>query len=458
MYRELSPLLDELRAELQSTLPDTGLAVDRERLLDAYVERFILYIGADISNNTITAVALDSSGEVLASLDKCVNEPKGFAHFRSWVEHLRTSAGARIVVVAAESTGVYYEEFWRYLARDTNYARTLYNPRTTAHMAEVTSVKVRDDITDAYLLAEQIRLGSTPESHPHQDEDLLIGRDCARIVRGISKEVNRKKNQLKALLRTFNPALYRALPGAKLYSRVGIALLRHYPFPQDIVAAGQRNLETLLAENGRGDASTLEAAAILKSAKACYGRPGRREVTRLRINDLLDDIQNLKRRKRSYLKLGYGQIETRPETPLLRAVYGAGPSITLGLISESGDASRFRNGDQLASFLGLTTSKHVSGTSLYVTKGITKQGSPVGRYAAVKLADFLRRNVPQYTDMYNRIKARKPPRKGHFVALVAIARHFVSNVLYDMLIHHRPFFTNVEDYRAYRRTRLKQGA
>jgi hypothetical protein len=34
--------------------------------------------------------------------------------------------------------------------------------------------------------------------------------------------------------------------------------------------------------------------------------------------------------------------------------------------------------------------------------------------------------------MYQRIKGRKPPRKGHFIALVAIARDFVSNVLYDM--------------------------
>ena len=51
--------------------------------------------------------------------------------------------------------------------------------------------------------------------------------------------------------------------------------------------------------------------------------------------------------------------------------------------------------------------------------------------------------------MYNRMKSRKPPRKGHFVAL---ARDFVTNVLYDMWRHQRPFFLEVEDYRAYRKT------
>jgi len=52
--------------------------------------------------------------------------------------------------------------------------------------------------------------------------------------------------------------------------------------------------------------------------------------------------------------------------------------------------------------------------------------------------------------MYQRIKARKPPRKGHFIALVAVARDFVSNVLYDMWSNQRPFFVEVSDYRSYR--------
>jgi hypothetical protein len=40
------------------------------------------------------------------------------------------------------------------------------------------------------------------------------------------------------------------------------------------------------------------------------------------------------------------------------------------------------------------------------------------------------------------------------VALVAVARDFVTNVLYDMLTNHRPFFIEVEAYRKYRQQRL----
>jgi len=67
------------------------------------------------------------------------------------------------------------------------------------------------------------------------------------------------------------------------------------------------------------------------------------------------------------------------------------------------------------------------------------------------VAQHLSQRVPRYQAMYQRIKQRKPPGKGHFIALVAIARDFVSNVLYDMWLNQRPFFMEVSDYRAYRR-------
>ena len=66
------------------------------------------------------------------------------------------------------------------------------------------------------------------------------------------------------------------------------------------------------------------------------------------------------------------------------------------------------------------------------------------------MALHLTRYVPHYQAMYKRIKNRKPPRKGHFIALVAIARDFVTNVLYDIWRYQRPFFLEVGDYRAYR--------
>ncbi|MDY7079823.1 MAG: hypothetical protein SXV54_23310 [Chloroflexota bacterium] len=51
--------------------------------------------------------------------------------------------------------------------------------------------------------------------------------------------------------------------------------------------------------------------------------------------------------------------------------------------------------------------------------------------------------------MCQHIKNRKPPRKGHFVALATIAHDFVANMLYDAWSYQRSFFLEVKDYRAY---------
>lgn len=451
MYRELLPLYQSLKEELRATLPLDQMAVDPDKLLDAYIDRLILYVGVDTANKTLTAVATDARGQILDSLEDFASEPDGFERFRAWVEGLKVKHGARIVVVGAEAGGIFYEEFWLYLEDRTDYARVLYNPRTTEHMGEVLSKRVRDELIDAYLLSQQLRLGSTPECQPCRDEDLLFGRECSRIIRDIAKETNRKKNQYKALIRGFNPALYRAFPGHQLYHKAVLALIQECLFPEEIVATGVEKVTALLSQNSRGRFGQAHARALVEACQTCYARPGRREVVRQRVLELLEDIQRLEKRKKSYIKMGYAKIEDRPVTQNIRQIQGAGPIITLALVTEIADPHRFPDGGHMASFLGITTSKHISGTTLHRSKHITKEGSPNGRYAVIKLADSLRRYVPKYQEMYQRIKSKKPPRKGHFPANVAVARDFVTNVLYDMMINQRPFFVDVEDYRAYRR-------
>ena len=67
---------------------------------------------------------------------------------------------------------------------------------------------------DAYALAEQVRLGSTPEVVLSEDSDLLAARFCSRAARDLAQQTNRKKNQLRSLLRAYNPALSHVFRGA----------------------------------------------------------------------------------------------------------------------------------------------------------------------------------------------------------------------------------------------------
>jgi len=451
MYRELQPFREALSKELKASLFPAAAGVDPNKLLQTYLDRLTMYTGVDVADQTFTVLAMDAGKEILGSLEGCANDPDGFQRFVTWARDLRDQHGLRIIAIAGETAGIYYWALWDFLGEQPDVARVLYNPRTTEHMGEVLSKKVRNDLVDALLLAEQLRLGSTPEVLLQEDADLLTARYYSRAARDLAQQTNRKKNQLRALVRAYCAPLSRVFPGSKLHHPAVYALLQEYLFPDEFAQAGDEALAAILTAHCRDAFGLAEAHQLVEACQQALTRPVGRDAIRHLVYGYVEDITTFQQRKTFYLKAGYSLIETRQETKLLRTVKGAGPSNTLALVSEIGDVSRFPSGAYLASFLGLTTSKHISGTTLYSSKRITKQGSPNGRYAAVNVAQHLSQYVPRYQAMYQRIKGRKPPRKGHFIALVAIARDFVTNVLYNMWCYKRPFFLEVEGYRTYRR-------
>jgi len=450
MYRELQPFREALSRELKASLFPAVAGLDPNKLLETYLDRLTMFTGVDVADHTFTALALDASREILGSLEGCPNQPAGFERFMTWARDLRDQHGLRIIALAGETTGIYYWALWDFLGEQSDVARVLYNPRTTEHMGEVLSKKVRNELVDALLLAEQLRLGSTPEVLLQDDADLLTARYYSRAARDLAQQINRKKNQLRALLRAYCPPVCQVFPGAKLHHPAVYALLQEHVFPTEFVQAGAEALTTILTTHCRDIFGSAEAEQLLAASRQAISRPIGQDAIHSLVRAHIQDITTFQERKALYLKAGYALIEDRQETELLRTVKGAGVSNTLALVSEVGDVARFSSGEHLASFLGLTTSKHISGATLFQSKRITKQGSPNGRYAAVNVAQHLTRYVPRYQTMYQRIKGRKPPHKGHFIALVAVARDFVTNVLYDMWRNQRPFFVEVSDYRSYR--------
>jgi transposase len=451
MYRELQPFRKALSEELKASLFPAVAGVDPEKLLETYLDRLTMYTGIDVADQTFTVLAMDAGREILGSLEGCTNDPDGFQRFVTWARDLRDQHDLRIVAVAGETTGIYYWALWDFLGEQPDIGRVLYNPRTTEHMGEVLSKKVRNELVDALLLAEQLRLGSTPEVLVQKDADLLAARYYSRGARDLALQLNRKKNQLRALLRAYCPPLGQVFPGSKLHHPAVYALLEEYLFPDEFVQAGAEAIAAILTTHCRDAFGLAEGQKLVDASKKTLVRPVGRDAIRHLVQGYCKDITTFQQRKSFFLKTGYTLIEKRQETKFLRTVKGAGISNTLALVSELGDISRFPSGECLASFLGLTTSKHISGATLFHSKRITKQGSPNGRYAAVNIALHLSHRVPRYQAMYQRIKGRKPPRKGHYVALVAIARDFVTNVLYDMWRNLRPFFLEDEEYRKYRR-------
>ena len=113
----------------------------------------------------------------------------------------------------------------------------------------------------------------------------------------------------------------------------------------------------------------------------------------------------------------------------LQQLPGIGPVLAAIIVAEIGDIRRFRRPGQLCSWAGLTPRHRESDTK--VARGhITKQGSPILRWAMVEAIQRLPADTP-VRDIKDAIIARRG-KEARNIAKVAAARQLLTCVFYAM--------------------------
>lgn len=118
---------------------------------------------------------------------------------------------------------------------------------------------------------------------------------------------------------------------------------------------------------------------------------------------------------------------------LLKTQPGVGPITSLAFVLTIGDVSRFQNGKQIASYLGLIPREHSSAGKQRLG-GITKQGNRMMRMLLVEAVQNAVRRDPSLNKQYVHRCHSKPKA----VAKVAAARKLAVR-LYWMLRTHTPY-------------------
>lgn len=250
------------------------------------------------------------------------------------------------------------------------------------HLAHPLGVKgyqnrrVKNDERDASLLADLLRLGSLPEGWiaPGPLREL---RELVRYRHKLSRLRSGLKSQIHAVLGKEGviPALSELWGPTGADWLDGVNLSRAYRY----------RVESLRGFIGRYD----------------------REVDRLdlEIHILLRD------------DVGYRAIQQ---------LDGVGPVIAAVFVAEIGDVSRFPSPKRLCSWAGLTP-RHRESDRKVVRGSITKQGSPLVRWAAIEAVARYRGGAP-IRDTYRRVAERK----GNKIARVAAARKLLTLVFYGL--------------------------
>jgi transposase len=138
---------------------------------------------------------------------------------------------------------------------------------------------------------------------------------------------------------------------------------------------------------------------------------------------LLGEYEFLDRQVADQTRLLKQLAETEPyrdAVQVLRGQRGLGWLTAMELLLELGDVSRFRRGDQLAAYVGLTPSQYSSADKVRMGR-ITKLGKNGLRAALVESAWRVIARDPSLRQVYERIKVRAGAKR----AIVAIARRLL---------------------------------
>ena len=321
------------------------------------------YVGIDLHRRRSVIVVLNDDGDRV-SWSRIDNTPANLA--------------AEIVAAGGADADVAMEACWGwYWAADV-----IAECGARLHLAHPLGIagyenrRVKNDVRDATLLADLLRMGRLPES--------WVAPPPVR--------------ELRELVR------YRAKLGRL---RAGLKAQVH---------------------------QTLGKEGVLPELDSIWRAGGKRWLDELSLGDVyVDRIESLRdlievydREIREFDARIHHRLKGDRGYEAIQALRGVGPVLAAVFVAEIGDVTRFDNPRQLCSWAGLTPRHRES--DAHTHRGhITKQGSRLLRWAAVEAVSGAARD-PSVTA----IKRRVGDRRGRNIGRVAAARHLLTLVYYGL--------------------------
>ena len=328
------------------------------------------YIGMDVHKREVEVCTVDRKGKVLKR-SRC-------ACTRTTLERLARTQFTKRDHVALETT----TNAWAVadLIRPHVARVVVSNPVKTRIIADA---KIKTDKVDAEVLAQLLRCDYLPEVWAPDMNTRLLRRLSSRRAGMVADRIATKN---------------------RIHSLLG-GLLIHAP------------LQDIFGPKGRRWLNTLELPADYRAV--------------LNVDLRLLDAVNRE------LELLDEQLKTLayhdPRMRLLVTIPGIDYAVAVVLIAALGDVNRFRDGDHVASYLGLVPSTRQSGDHCYHGP-ITKCGRGHTRSMLIQAAHHLAKTHGPLGAFFRRLARRKGP----CVAVVAVARKMVT-IAFLMLKNNEPY-------------------
>lgn len=392
---------------------------------------YLFYLGIDIGKRNHEVGLINEKGDPIGKTLRFANTKSGSEKLLQFInQHDLTPDNS---VVGLEATGHYWLSVFSYLHK-LGFKTTVFNPLQSDALRHFYIRKTKTDVSDAYLIAQVIRIDS-PDETPFIEEDLLRLRNLERLRYSFVDNSSDLKRKIISLLDQVFPEYEQVF--SDVFGKSSTEILMNSPLPEDLLNIETESLATLLNDisNRRfGKSRSLKKAQKLKeSATNTFGISLGTDVFKLQIKLLLEQISLIEDHLKE-IEQKMIDISNRQEH-YLTTITGISDVTACVILGEIGSIKRFDRPEQLVAFAGLDASVHQSGDFNSSRTRLSKRGSPYLRRAIWQAAFVASFHDPALSLHYQRLGKRG---KAHGTAVGAVARK-LTHIIFAILRDSKPY-------------------
>ena len=391
----------------------------------------MIAVGIDVAKRAHEACFMDADG-------RAVGKPLRFANTRAGVNQLVARVGGlpEAATIGLEATGHYWLALHDALVRAGLPVQVL-NPLQTHAYRRTTVRTTKTDRTDAWLVADMLRIGRGRAAYVPDDTVLQL-RELTRFRWGLVDQLGDAKRRALTVLDRVFPE-YEGLFSDPFIAS-SRALLREATTAAEFADADLGELTAILTQTSRGRLGAERAHAVKAAAQDSLGLKRLGAVAGFELQALLDQIAFLEqqiaaadREIAQVLADAPGSVGQHGRH--LATLPGVSTTLAASLLAEIGDVARFPRLESLVAYAGIDPTVHSSGEFTATQAHMSKRGSPHLRRALWLAAVSASHWDPELSaDLHRRVRAGKP----WAVAMGAVARKLLARV-YAVLKQGRPY-------------------
>jgi len=389
-----------------------------------------LYVGVDVGKAKNVACFMGPDGTVLIKKAVFDNSLTGAQQLITKAKDLLVKENYDHSVFGVEATSFYHFHLMNFiLTADElkSYRPTVYqlNARSVRNFKKAYTPRGKDDVFDAFVIADNLRFGRLPKPYEVDEMYLPLQRLTRYRFHLVGSLIREKCYFLTMLFLKFSN--YGDV-FSDVFGATSRSLITDFYSPEEIIDTPLEDLVQFLVDKGNNHFAEPEKLAkdLKRISRESYRlQPNLSDSVNLILETSMNNIRFFEQSIRKIENV-INRDMAKLANPLA-SVPGIGPVFSAGIIAEVGDVSKFGNQSKLAKYAGLTWNSNQSGNFEGEDEPLNRAGNRYLRYYLIEAADSLRRHNAEYQAYYQK-KYREAAKHAHKRAVVLTARKLVRLV------------------------------